>query len=396
MGGMRLRFSTWTLLILGLLPLHSQADFYERFERLSRDFSFSETDPYLASVLSLRFPPPTLKFFPLVVGSEVKLSCALQDLPADLVFFFPGLGGSRFSASTQSLAQSIFESGKSVCLFSNSFHQEIYWLKAFAPGDQRAELEFYWSAMRSAVYQLRNQVLRVHGIAWSYGTHVLKRILSEKRREWEIFQAKSLRKQKIDLGSFIFLSPPQELLHSMSLLDQQWERFRPALAGQGTLGYLFLSMSLLSYLNDPSLEISSERDEDRLRAFILRGAFYSNLQGMKEFLYGDSSQEASLWEDDRGNFQSYLHNYLQPRLGEGELPRLSFGESWPLNRRSLVIYAADDFILDASDDQNLRELESVPNLSLLRLERGSHLGYLSHPEIRQLLAEFLNDEIYAR
>jgi pimeloyl-ACP methyl ester carboxylesterase len=374
----------------------SGEDLAQAIEAFLRTYEFREPDPILASVLSLAKPKSALSFRrieTLTSYGSYPVSCLLHPGRRSLTMIFPGITASQYSDESQARAEYFFEHGQNVCVFSNSFRIDFYYKYKVVPGDLKREGDLFWQATRSLLLQLAPITKKVHFVSMSYGTHILKEVLILAHHEWKFLQKHSFG--RIELASSIFLSPPYQLTASIEALDRLWNEKFPALLGLGTLPLTEMSFELLDFAFK-ARPLSKDFRVEAFQALILRMGFYQGMQETAKYVAEDSGLNTSTKDPDFLNldwnfdFRDYL-KFVYNKLSDGPLYSPVFTHDWEkISSPVMIVYAEDDYINAPRDICTFSEIQSSKkNAFLVKLPRGSHLGFLSDLRLLELLSTFL-------
>ena len=336
---------------------------------------------------------------------------------APMMVILPGIHGTGNGSLTQQLKKIALEKGMNYVVIPNALGQEMMEDKPlYHPGNPRVEAQAAQKVLEKLKADHPNHFETVSLAGYSYGG---------------LLGANMLRLQEeqgTDLinGSFVAISPPQNLAHSMQELDNlrqvyaedggsiAWTglKYRRHVAKYGYERFMESSLSQRDQTNNiTEVKIADRygsRDEHEATTNTVDEQFEHDLLPK----HTEEYQEAGFFkrrrmrrEHDRllneTNYAHYSADYFSKDkwLVERGLTTDQLAEQYSFTRAMEVIEkapvmllgSADDYILSDPDVEALRNLEKNPgDLEVVRVfEHGGHVGLLWNPEVQETVGDFV-------
>ena len=323
---------------------------------------------------------------------------------APMMVILPGIHGTGDGSLTQQLKKIALDKGMNYVVIPNALGPEMMEDKPlFHPGNPRVEAQAAQKVLERLKADHPGHFETVSVAGYSYGG---------------LLGANMVRLQEeqgTDLinGSFVALSPPENLAHSMQELDGLRQVYAED-GGSIALTGLKYRRHVAKYGYERFMESSlSQRDQTSNITEVKIADRYGS-RDEHDLLpnHTEEYQEAGFFKRrrmrrehdrllDETNYDRYSSDYFSKDkwLIEQGLTTEKLAEQYSFTKAMEVIEetpvmllgSADDYILSDKDVEALRDLENNPGeLEVVRVfDHGGHVGLLWNPEVQEAVGDFV-------
>jgi len=341
-------------------------------------------------------------------GKKMAYSCWMQEKPAPLVCYLPGLGAYRLERATLAYADMLYRHGYSVVTFSNPFQSEFMDSAATVaiPGYGPADCDDVENALKAVMGDVqawqKGKITRTCLTGVSHGGYFTLMIAAREA---------SGRLSGFAFDRYVAVNPPPRLARAATLLDQMFDA-PLAWPAEERRQRMEESVYKALYFSENGLDVSGDIPLTRTESNFLIGlAFRYTLMNVIE----DSQKRENLGvlkQDPRSfvrqesvreireiNYTEYKERFVVPYLIKtGRAKSIedvvdstdltNSTEAYRNNPKIRVQVCEDDFLLTPGDIPWFR---ATFGKNLTDYQSGGHLGNLHVPAVQETLVRMFSD-----